>query len=258
MTTTKHYLEHNNLSLAWGQAFQLVTAPGRTEVVPLIVSITGFDAQGLPQEEPSVRTALDAALKKSKKHCCHSVANSIFPEALWNPAKPRNLLYERYWRAYPKIKRSSKQNKRGQYFERLISGGPDGDANQLEFVLGTFNGSRGRMRRSVLQAVVFDPRRDHLGWARLGFPCLQHVTFAPEGDGLCVNAFYATQFMFERAYGNYLGLCRLGRFVAHELGLRLNRVTCFAGIAKFDAKSKAGVKSLVQVVEHALLKDVER
>lgn len=252
MMTEEHYVEHDNLSLAWGRALQLVVAPGRTEVVPLVVSITGFDTQGHPQEDSNVRAALDATLKKSKKHCCHSVANTIFPESLWNPAKPRKLLYERYWRAYPKIKRSSKQNKRGQYFERLISGGPDGDANQLEFVLRTFNKSRGHIRRSVLQAVVFDPRRDHLSWARLGFPCLQHVTFAPEGDGLCVNAFYATQFMVERAYGNYLGLCRLGRFVAHELKLRLKRVTCFAGIAQFDAKSKASVQPLLQTVEHSL------
>ena len=41
--------------------------------------------------------------------------------------------------------------------------------------------------------------------AQLGFPCLQHVTFAPTDEGLCVNAFYATQYMVERAYGILLG-----------------------------------------------------
>ena len=45
-----------------------------------------------------------------------------------------------------------------------------------------------------------------------------------------VNAFYATQYAFERAYGNYLGLCWLGRFVAHEMGLTLASVSCFTGV----------------------------
>ncbi|MEB5016537.1 hypothetical protein RXP78_29840, partial [Pseudomonas aeruginosa] len=71
-----------------------------------------------------------------------------------------------------------------------------------------------------------------------GFPCLQHVTFAPAKDGLNVNAFYATQYMVERAYGNYLGLCRLGQFVAHELKLPLKRFTCFTGLALREGKVK--------------------
>jgi hypothetical protein len=49
-----------------------------------------------------------------------------------------------------------------------------------------------------------------------------------------VNALYAAQYMVERAYGNYLGLCRLGQFVAHEMELRLARLTCFTGIAECE------------------------
>ena len=35
-----------------------------------------------------------------------------------------------------------------------------------------------------------------------------------------MTGFYATQYVVERAYGNYLGLCRLGEFMAHEMGLK--------------------------------------
>jgi hypothetical protein len=42
------------------------------------------------------------------------------------------------------------------------------------------------------------------------------------------------QYMVERAYGNYVGVCRLGQFVAHELKLPLARVTCFTGIAECE------------------------
>jgi hypothetical protein len=47
-----------------------------------------------------------------------------------------------------------------------------------------------------------------------------------------MTAFYATQTIFSRAYGNYVGLARLGRFLAHEMKLELTRVTCIANVAQ--------------------------
>jgi hypothetical protein len=51
-------------------------------------------------------------------------------------------------------------------------------------------------------------------------------------DTLVVTGFYGTQYLFERGYGNYLGLCELGQFAAQEMGLRLVRMTCVAGFAE--------------------------
>ena len=90
----------------------------------------------------------------------------------------------------------------------------------------------------MLQIGVFNPTLDHSAAAQLGFPCLQHVTFAPLDGGLCVNAFYASQYIVERAYGNYVGICRLGQFAAHELGFKLLRMTCFTGIAECEVGKK--------------------
>lgn len=252
MTSETHYVEHKNLSLAWGRALQLVSAKGREEVVPLTISITGFDDSRCPNEDTAVRAALDATLESLQMQSCHTVANTIFPESLWNPARPRADLFKRYRQAFPKIQKASPLNKRGLYFERMTGTGTHGGKNQLDFILSTYLGRKG-MRRSVLQVAVFDPERDHSAEPYLKFPCLQHVTFAPDDDGLCVNAFYAVQYMVQRAYGNYLGLCRLGRFVAHELKLPLKRVTCFAGVAQLDA-SKADVKTVLGAVEQALSK----
>ena len=83
----------------------------------------------------------------------------------------------------------------------------------------------------VLQAATFDPGRDHVASAQLGFPCLQQVSFEPTAAGLVVNAFYATQQIFDKAYGNYLGLAQLGAFMAHEMGMpsRLNVMVGVAG-----------------------------
>lgn len=229
----EHYVEERNLSIAWGRGLLLAGARGNSEAVPLVVAITGFDEHGNVEEEPQIRSALADVLAAEEKQGIETVANTIFPRSLWNPAAPRELLFKRYLDILPTIRRASRKNARGIYFERMITGGPTGHDNQLEFGIGTYLARRG-VRRSVLQVAIFNPSRDHSAAAQLGFPCLQHLTFAPSKQGLCVNAFYAAQYMVERAYGNYLGLCRLGQFVAHEMRLPLVRLTCFTGIAECE------------------------
>jgi hypothetical protein len=70
---------------------------------------------------------------------------------------------------------------------------------------------------------------------------------------MAVNGFYAMQYLFERAYGNYLGLCRLGNFVAHELGLELVQMNCMVGIGKVDVKS-SDIRDLIASLENRLAK----
>jgi hypothetical protein len=224
------------------------------EVAPLVVSITGFN-HSVPIEDAGVRKSLDALLESSGLQSCHTVANTIFPESLWNPKRPRQLLFDRYKMSLPRLRKASKKNRRGLYFQRLIEGGPPGHENQLDYVIRSYVG-RKSIRRSALQTAVFDAKLDLTGAAQLGFPCLQHVTFAPTKQGLQVNAFYATQYALERAYGNYLGLCGLGRLVAHEFRMPLARVTCFTGIMMRDQKVKAAtLKPLAAAIDQALRKE---
>jgi len=243
------FVEADNLSLAWRRAIQLVGAPGRKEVAPLIVSMTGFDPQGHLAEDASIRKALDVLLRRRTCESVETVANTIFPISLWNPAASREQLFDRYRRISARVRKASRKNTRGRYFDRMIDNGAEGCENQLEFIIRAYR-SRDAVRRSILQVAVFDPRKDHTPAARMGFPCLQHVTFAPTPEGLSVNAFYATQYMVEKAYGNYVGLCHLGRFVAHELEIRLARVTCYAGIAELDV-SKKDLKPLLDATDRA-------
>jgi thymidylate synthase len=85
-----------------------------------------------------------------------------------------------------------------------------------------------KSRHSALQAAIFDPAKDHNGAAMSGFPCLQQVSFGYDNtDNLSINAFYPTQYVIDRAYGNYLGLFHLGIFMAKELGLKFSRLNCF-------------------------------
>jgi hypothetical protein len=237
MKTPERYVEADNISIAWARAIRpMFGRGGASEIAPLVVSVTRFD-DGVPYEDAGLRGALDKTLSTLNKQPCHTVANTLFPQSYWNPSMPRSVLFDRYTTSLPRLRQASKKNRRGLYFERLVTGGPNKHPNQLDFIIGEYTSRKG-VRRSALQAAVFDAKLDQIRAPRLGFPCLQHVSFAPTAEGLSVNGFYATQYAFERAYGNYLGLCRLGRFVAHELKVPLVRMTCFTGIMLRDEAMK--------------------
>lgn len=244
--SSEHFIEEASLSVAWGKALQTLCTPGRTEITPLIVSITGFNKDASAEETPSIRSALDQYLAQEGHQSVETVASTIFPFHMWNRADNKGKLFERYLKILPRLHAASRKNQHGIYFERMITGGPEKNPNQLEFVIDAYR-SRDGVRRSMLQIGIFNPVLDITSAAQRGFPCLQHVTFAPAGDTLNVNAFYATQYIVERAYGNYLGLCRLGAFAAHEMGLKLARVTCYSGIAMLDG-SKTKLSAILGAV----------
>lgn len=251
-------INEDNLSVAWAKVF-LRSISQSKEIIPLIVMVNDLNNNS-GWEDMAIRRILDNYLKKMGKQSCNTVANTIFPESLWNPKAGKEQLYERYFQILPMIRKCPK-NKYGVYFERLIAYDLKEDSanrldrsNQLETIIESYNSRKG-VRRSVLQTSIFDPMRDHSSRAYLSFPCLQHVTFAPYGDGhsMTINGFYAMQHLFERAYGNYLGLCRLGRFIAHELSLELVQMNCMVGIGKLEVYN-SHIKKLAERIEKILVK----
>lgn len=229
MRETKSLLiENTNVSLAWAKVFAYLAQAGVKEVVPLQITITGITDDG-QIETQEIREFLDAELEMKNLPSCATVAGTIFPSSMWNPSLSREILFERYQKALPQL-RKFRRNTNGIYFERLISYGKN-NFNQLDFSITSRTEKRNK-RRSVLQASIVEPERDLTNQRMRGFPCLQQVSFAPFGKNeLAVNGFYGTQYIYQKAYGNYLGLLNLGRFVAHELGLQLTRLSCFTGIA---------------------------
>lgn len=226
--------------------------PGK-EIAPLVLTIDGFDQKYDVPEDPAVRIAVDALLKAKGYIDVEDVAYTIFPQRLWTMAQgDRARLFEFYRMAFPAYRaRNPKLNGRGLYFERLVMFGRGPcEGNQLEWILSQFE-SRSGVRRSMWQATTFDPERDHNASAQLGFPCLQHVTFVPTKAGLVANAFYATQQLFDKAYGNYLGLAQLAAFVAHEMKLPLARLNVTIGVAKLEriTKTDQAMKPLIEAAD---------
>lgn len=180
-----------------------------------------------------------------------TVAGTIFPQSIWNLCNgDRQKLYQLYLKAWPAIKRH-RQNRFGTYFQRLINYVQDEvEFNQIEEIITTWSKTSVR-RLSAFQAAIFRPKTDHRRQPFMGFPCLQHVVFMPNGghgrDGLSVIAFYANQTLVEKAYGNYLGLYRLGSFMAKEMGIRLRDVRCVTANLKLsDDLTKADCKPIIE------------
>jgi hypothetical protein len=212
----------------------------------------------MPAEDADVRTELDKLLLSKKFREVEDVAFTIFPQRLWQIARgDREVLFKLYRDAFPRYQAMNRRdNKRGLYFERLTSfGSGPCDGNQLEWILSQY-GARNGVRRSMFQASVFDPARDHIADAQLQFPCMQHVSFEPTSEGLVINAFYATQQLFVKAYGNYLGIARLGAFMAHEMDMKLIRMNVVVGVAKFEKISKTdpALKPLIAAARACLVK----
>ena len=230
----------SNLSRAWSRVLIAILDGAGTVVSPLVLSVAGFDENGIALEDPAVRQALDQLLTLKRRPNVETVAFSIFPQRLWEMSRgDRARLFSLYRKTSPRWQAMNrKANGRGLYFERMIMYGRGPyDGNQLEWILSQY-GSRAGVRCSLLQATTFDPDRDHVTSAQLSFPCLQHVSFVPTAPGLVVNAFYATQQIFDKAYGNYLGLAQLGAFMAHEMDMLLARLNVTVGVAKLERINK--------------------
>lgn len=245
-----------NLSYAWADLLLRILKGSGKEAHTILLSLSDFkDSEAL--EDKSIREALDICLSSINKQTVHTVANTIFPENLWRlSGNNRGKFFEMYIRNFPRIKAlCQSKNNRGTYFKRLIDFGYDTlHNNQLEHIISAYSDNP-KFRRSMFQASIFDPARDHIRSAQIGFPCLQHLQFLPNNQNrtLTVNAFYATQQVLEKAYGNYLGICRLSHFMAHEMNLLLDRVNFFIGVAKLDKipKSHKSLVNLKEVVQEA-------
>ena len=246
----------SSLSLAWAEVFFKLMEPGAGELAPAVITISDFDDHSLPIEVPGVQQAIDAVNNQS----CRTVASTIFPNSLWIPdvKDDAKRLYSRYEKVWPVVAKC-RANSKGVYFRRLTAFAPAGVdekrpvVNQLTHIVDTYKG--GNHRHSALQASIFDPTRDHTNSRQRGFPCLQQVAFGVSDGMLEVTGFYALQHHVPKAYGNYLGLCWLGRFMAKQMDLRLSQVTCIASSLKLplgDGYSKSGLAPLKNILKQTI------
>jgi hypothetical protein len=247
-------VEDTSLSRAWARTFLELTAPGKGVRHPAIITINAID-EGKELESARIRARLDAELQHSGSSKCATVAGTLFPKSMWNRqlTDDATSLFSRYNKAWPNIEKCP-ANRRGVYFRRLTAFAPKdngAEVNQLQFIVDNYR--QGNHRKSAMQAAILDPTRDHTGNRQKGFPCLQQVAFTPLPKGrLSISGFYATQYQFEKAYGNYLGLYWLGLFMAKQLQLELSQVVCMAAVLSLGDKTKTELQTFTNDLQSLL------
>ncbi len=239
-------IEGNSVAECWLEILNELVVSKKTELSPLIVKINVTD--DIPSYQYALENDLNDFLKMIGQPCIETTAGTIFSVSLSNGSKS---IFDRYERNWKYIKSSSK-NRRGTYFRRLTAYGEQygRNKNQLKQIIETHNGIEGVRkpvpRRSAFIATTFDPTLDHTPQPQLGFPCLQQVCFIPSNSKLSMNAIYAMQHLTTRAYGNYLGLIRLGQFMAKEMGLEFVQLNCMISVLGIGKMNKQLAKELIK------------
>jgi thymidylate synthase len=242
-------IQSNNLSDAWTEILQHYCEHSQKDISPLVLTLNDF------KESEHIRAVIEDDLKAHKLPPINTVAETIFPQSLYVYSNfDRIKLYEEYMTNYPRLQRIDSSNAQGTYFQRLISYETGGKKiNQLEVIINSIL-NKNVKRRSKLQASIFDPSQDHKSGMFQNFPCLQHVTFYKTNEGgLVLNSFYAIQYFYRRAYGNWLGLINLGHFIAQETGLKFERLNCFVGVEHLDKITKKEARALLQKINEVSL-----
>lgn len=192
-------------------------------------------------EDHKIISRVDDFLREHNSFPISTVANTIFPEKLYVPGN-RDLLYERYERQFPRIKKAVPDW--GRYFHRMISWqkGRDGTIeNQLETMINNLSkfgpASDGEKNRyHMYEMSLFHPVRDANKFR--GRQCLSFIEIKPELDGeivrLHMTALYRSHFYVAKTLGNLIGLGRLLAFIARECGHQPGSLTIHSTYAELD------------------------
>lgn len=251
-------IDANTLSEAWVVALEYLIDRPNGKDVNVAVAFPGVT------EDPAVREVIDqflsrkAALKpKAKIYKVETVASTLFPDSWYVPDRadrPREHLYRMQRRAARVHRRISGESE--TYFDRLVAyPGPGGVAvNQLEEQVIRL---RGQVRLAGPKSSAYEigvsstgdlraqiPGSDH---RYMGFPCLSHISLTLHDSAIHLTALYRNQGFIRKAYGNYVGLARLGRFLARETGVGVGEITCVAshGDIELDVAGKGELRQLI-------------
>ncbi len=141
--------------------------------------------------------------------------------------------------------------------------GPDGQSfNQLDHAITRLRRLReqGKQRGNQFEVGLATPADEAMAMPvavpgrdrqTIGFPCLSHVSLSLQKGVVHMSAMYRNHEFVERAYGNYVGLGRLLRFVAHQSGWPMGELTCVSASVTLGSFSKRSLNDLLAACHSA-------
>lgn len=260
---TNLVIHGDNLSEAWARTVVAVAAAHKKHKAFHVVTRVSDPTY----EDDRIREMADGILAERNMAPITAVANTLFPHALARRTSDPEALGKRYLDLLPMLQHLDRENRRGTYFERLVN---------YETTTGHLNQLAELIRRLKQEIAVRDNSTTGPKAARyevpmeqltanlpvseaehdtnpIGFPCLTLLSFQLDDDRLHVLAHYRSHYLFQRAYGNYLAVCRLLCYVCEQTGLTPSQATVVAGYAKVDQHRKASVAVLDEYLNSDLL-----
>lgn len=224
-----HLIEAKNPGEAWLAVCKYVLA-NRNEVRNLIVAID--DPVSV---DPVLHGAIEAFCQSQGLLRPKQVAYTIFPDRLarrWTGAE----LFDGYNRRRGFFDRVSNMKRSwGTYFRRMTHyEGQHGPVNQLGRIIDAIN-SRTACHRAAYAILIQQPGGENV--RPRGGPCLNYLALQikpGEPRTISLLAVYRNHDVVERAYGNFLGLGLLLRFLCRETNSAVGQLTCLSAHAYID------------------------
>jgi hypothetical protein len=222
---------------AWraGCALLLTSRGDISNLMTTIAHPCLVDNQWLAQHSP-VRFKVGADVARD-------VANTLFPQRIFEHAANRADLYSRYLKAHDRARRWQRgRHAWGTYFERLVRF-PPGGVNQLERAIEKLNTWPQRNTTGLvfhLSSPAVDSPRTR------GGPCWQFAEILWNADdSLDLVVVYRNHDFFNKVLGNFIGLGRLLHFICSSTNKQPGKLVCHSVHAYFDC-SQQQLRSLIQ------------
>lgn len=244
------YICGDNISISWLRAVNHLLGQRNHECFNLLVEINN----PLQQEE-NLKVDLNASLQRKHLQPVETVANTLFPNELYNNSNGRDDFFQTYFKILPRLRKANSKNSHGIYFERLSKWpGTNGRyVNQIDNIIRRLIQQTGGINplRVVYEALISHPQLDATVYTpgldnNYGFPCLSFLSFKLEEDKINLTAIYRNHYFFERAYGNYLGLANLLNFVSVESRCPIGNLCVLSTHAQLETGTIGYVNSMLQ------------
>lgn len=233
---------------AWLEATQKVFARPQHEAYNVLVDVE----RPLICDGNSIKIIelVDSFLRTHSKKSLMTVANTIFPNAIYNKHGIEGLYDIFHNVLLPKIRKDC--NWTGYYFERMtkVTNTNGTTFNPLQDVIRRISDPNIKAKNKY-EIAIFDPFKD-LSDSPYGGQCMSHLSFKLAGNAdkeLLLTATYRNHFYIEKLLGNLIGLSQLLSFVAEQSGVDAGSLTILSTHATTTQQCNANVGEIRALIE---------
>lgn len=235
-------ISSSTLAEAWLNAAEHLLATPSWVDTTIVLHVA--EPKRVRRADRAVAETLDKFLVSHDQHSHHTVAETIFPgyEYVRRGADGVFKIYPE--ELFQRFQGHPDSRWWGTYAQRILCRiDANGDRySPLADLVGKMR-QKNPVKAAYELGFGFDiatyDDEEHRG-ARLGGPCLSHLSFKMFQRKIHLTALYRSHYYIHRAYGNLLGLARLQSFVADQVGMVSGPLVCHSTMATLESGKSYG------------------